>query len=117
VFEVEYYRTENGHRPIEEFIDSLDLKMQGKVFRQISLLKEHGHLLGEPFSSLLDKGIYELRVQQSNNIVRILYFFIRDRKIVLTHGFAKKTQKTPPGEIERARKYKTDYERRDINYG
>ncbi len=42
---------------------------------------------------------------------------VRDRKIVLTHGFTKKTQKTPPGEIERAKKYKADYERRGINHG
>ncbi len=56
MFEVEYYRTENGKRPIEEFIDSLDLKMQGKVFRQISLLKEHGQLLGEPFNQTILSG-------------------------------------------------------------
>jgi len=30
----------------------------------------------------------------------------------MTNGFIKKTQKTPPGEIERALKYKADYERR-----
>lgn len=117
MFEVEYYRTENGQKPIEEFIDSLETKMQGKVFRQISLLKEHGYLLEKPFSRALDKGIYELRIQQANNIVRILYFFIRDRKVVLTHGFTKKTPKTPSGETERAKRYKADYERRDINHG
>ena len=34
-------------------------------------------------------------------------------KVVLTNGFIKKTRKTPPGEIELARKYKADYERRN----
>lgn len=112
MFGVEYYHTENGQKPVEEFIDSLDMKMQGKVFRQIALLKEYGTHLGEPLSIQLAKGIYELRIQQSSNITRILYFFVRNRKIVLTHGFIKKTQKTSPGEIVRAEKYKAEYESR-----
>ncbi len=29
-------------------------------------------------------------------------------------GFVKKTQKTPPGEIALAKKYKADYERRNL---
>lgn len=113
MFQVEFYRTENGQTPVEEFIDGLDVKMQDKVIRTIGLLREHGSRLGEPFSSRLTKGIYELRTQQSNNITRILYFFVRDRKVILTHGFIKKTQKTPPEEIERAEKYKSDFERRN----
>jgi phage-related protein len=116
VLEIEYYRTERGLKPVEEFIDSLDIKMQTKIFRQISLLKEFGTQLGEPYSKQLVKGIFELRIQQSNNIVRVLYFFIRGRKVVMTHGFMKKTPKTPPVEIERALMYRAEYEsRKDEN--
>jgi phage-related protein len=116
VFEIDYYRTERGLKPVEEFIDSLDMKMQVKIFRQISLLKEFGSQLGEPYSKQLVNGIFELRIQQSNNITRILYFFIRGRKVILTHGFTKKTPKTPPGEIERALMYRAEYEsRKDEN--
>jgi hypothetical protein len=53
VLEIEYYRTERGLKPVEEFIDSLDIKMQTKIFRQISLLKEFGTQLGEPYSKQL----------------------------------------------------------------
>jgi len=35
-----------------------------------------------------------------------------DNKIILTNGFVKKTQKTPPGEVALAMKYKADYEGR-----
>ena len=115
MFEIEFYRTEKGKIPVEEFIDSLDVKMQGKVLRTIGLLIEHGTRIGEPYSSRLAKGIFELRVQQANNISRILYFFVRDQKVILTHGFIKKTQKTPPEEITRAERYKADYERRHKN--
>jgi len=75
MFEIEYYRTSNGHKPVAEFIDSLETKMQIKVFRQLKLLKEFGPQLGEPFSKYLVNGLFELRIQQSSNITRILYFY------------------------------------------
>jgi len=40
------------------------------------------------------------------------YELVVDNKIILTNGFVKKTQKTPPGEIALAMKYKADYEGR-----
>ena len=112
MFEIVYFMTGNGHKPVEEFIDSLDTKMQVKVMRQLKLLKEYGPRLGEPFSRRLAQGVYELRVQQSNNITRILLFYVINRKIILTHGFVKKTQRTPQGEIARALQYKEEYESR-----
>ena len=36
----------------------------------------------------------------------------KNKIVVLTHGFQKKTMKTPPGEITRAEKYRQDYLRR-----
>jgi phage-related protein len=42
-----------------------------------------------------------------------LYFFISGQKAVLTNGFIKKSQKTPKAELDLAKKYKADYERRD----
>jgi len=115
MFEIYYYKKINGEIPIKNFIDGLDVKMQSKVFRQIQLLKEYGPELGEPFSKQLVRGIFELRIQQSSNITRILYFFMRDRKIILTHGFTKKSPKTPVSEIERAKKYQAEYEERGAN--
>ena len=40
---------------------------------------------------------------------RILYFFVVGRRIVLTNGFIKKSQKTPRNEIEKAKRYRADY--------
>jgi len=55
----------------------------------------------------------ELRISAGNNISRILYFFIVGNTAILTNGFIKKTQKTPPIEIERAKQYRADYMRRN----
>jgi phage-related protein len=54
-------------------------------------------------------GIYEIRVQAGSDIYRIFCFFDDNNLVVLGHGFQKKTQKTPPGEIERAGKIKKEY--------
>lgn len=43
---------------------------------------------------------------------QVLYFFVVNGKAVLTHGFIKKTQKTPKAEFERAKRYRDDYLRR-----
>lgn len=68
--------------------------------------------LREPFSKPIKNGIFELRAQVGNDISRVLYFFYIGKKVILTNGFIKKTQKTPQKEIELALKYKNDYLKR-----
>ena len=78
--------------------------MRAKVFGRLELLEEHGPALGMPFSRHLDDGIFELRTVQGSDITRVLYFFVAGRKIVFTHDFVKKTQKTPAREIGRTKR-------------
>ena len=54
---------------------------------------------------MLNEGILELRAKVGSDISRVLYFFIVGKKVVLTNGFIKKTQKTPKEELERAKQY------------
>ena len=108
-FNIVIYARGDGTEPILEFINSLDEKMRAKVLREIRLLGERGNELREPSTKYLEDGILELRIKQAKNISRVLYFFMQDRKIVLTHGFVKKTKKTSSKEIERAKKYRKDY--------
>jgi len=112
MFKVDYYEDESGAKPIEEFIDGLDMKMRAKVFGRIALLEEHGQRLGMPFSRHLEDGIFELRTPQGANITRVLYFFVVGRRVILTHGFTKKTQKTPKREIARAKRAREDWRSR-----
>ena len=113
MFSVDYYEDENGHKPAKKFIDSLDAKMKAKVFGRLELLEEHGSRLGMPFSRHLENGIFELRTNAGNNITRILYFFVIGERVILTHGFVKKTQKTPQHEIERAKRIRDDWRKRN----
>jgi phage-related protein len=112
MFDVKYYELPNGEKPAEKFIDNLDVKMRVKALGSIEILKDFGNTLCEPYSKSVGKGLFELRIKFAGDITRIFYFFFVENKIVLTNGFVKKTQKTPPSEIALALKYKADYEGR-----
>lgn len=102
----------DGTVPVQDFIEALDEKMQAKIVQIINLAAEKGAQLREPYSKHLEDGIFELRAKVGTDISRVLYFFVVGQKIVLTNGFIKKTQRTPPTEVERAKAYRADYLRR-----
>lgn len=104
--------TRNSRITIRNGRSSLNPKMRNKAVRSLELLEEFGNTLREPNSKALGDGLFELRIKFSSDITRIFYFFYVENKIVLTNGFVKKTPRTPPAELELARKYKADYERR-----
>lgn len=68
-----------------------------------------------PYSEHLVDEIFEIRAKVGSDIARVLYFFVIGKKIVLTNGFIKKTQKTPKNEIELAKKYRNDFLNRGDN--
>jgi len=54
-------------------------------------------------------GLYELRIEYNSNIYRVFFIFDDGNIVVLFNGFQKKTQKTPPDEIKKVLKIKSDY--------
>jgi len=64
--------------------------------------------MGEPQTKNIGHGLWELR--PGNN--RILYFYFKNETYVLLHHFVKKTNRTPLGEIERARREMDDHIKR-----
>ena len=108
-YEAIFYDLPDGTEPVAEFINSQPNKMAAKILWTISLLEDNGPALREPYSKPLGDGIFELRTKLGTDITRVLYFFIVGKKAILTHGFVKKTQETPPEEIERAQKYRSEY--------
>ena len=57
-------------------------------------------------------GLYEIRVQEGNDIFRIFCFFDEGKLIVLINGFQKKSNKTPQTEIGKALEIKKEYEQK-----
>ena len=115
-WQVEFYKKENGNMPVMDYLLSLDAKMRAKAFSEIELLEKHGTDLREPYAKPIKgkkyKGLFELRVKFASSISRIFYFTYSRKTFVLLHGFTKQSDRTPPKELERALRYKADYERR-----
>ena len=115
-WQVEYYKKENGDIPVLDFLLSLNPKMRAKAFSEIELLEKHGANLREPYVKPIKgekyKDLFELRIKFSSDISRIFYFTFQNNTFVLLNGFTKKSNKTPTSELNRAIKYKQDYERR-----
>ena len=104
-----FYQKDDGSEPAKEFILSVDKKMRAKILKIIAMLQNNGTELRMPYSEYLEDGIFEIRAKVGIDISRVLYFFVVGHKIILTNGFIKKTQKTPKGEIEKAKQYRKDY--------
>ena len=111
-FEIEFYKTEDGKSPAQDFIQSQNEKIRRKIYREMELLENLGTALRMPHSEYLGDSIFQLRVQTEGTKVRILYFFLIGQQAILTNGFIKKTPRTPKNELELAKKYKTDYLKR-----
>lgn len=110
--EIKFYEDQTGRVPVKEFLNGLDIKMRQKMLRSIQALQDMGISLRMPLSESLEDGIFELRAKSGTNISRVMYFFIIGNRAVLTHGFIKKTQKTPRRELQRAKDIRADYFRR-----
>jgi phage-related protein len=109
-----FYRTVDGKCPVQEFIDSLPGKVAQKIVWVLKLLEDLEIVPSSYFKKLVGtEEIWECRIQFGSNTYRIFYFFI-DNSVILTHGFIKKSQRTPTYEIERAEAYRRDFFKRRV---
>lgn len=119
MYQIRFYRKENGESPVEDFIRKLasqknkDSRINlGKIRDYVKILQEHGTRAGEPFVKKVDdkEDIWELRPLRN----RIFFVVWINETFVLLHVFQKKTQKTPPRQIEQARRELKDLRERGI---
>ena len=93
-----------------EFFQSLEPKVQAKVFKIIEAI-ETLQFVPSNYLKYLEgtNGLYEARIKLGSNIWRVFCFFDEGKLVVLLNGFEKKTQKTPKKEIKKALILKDEY--------
>lgn len=101
--------TITGTVPAEEFLDTLSDKVVQKIIAVMELAETEPIVPTKFLRKLSGTELYEFRIRWESNIYRLLCFFDRNSKVVITHGFAKKAQKTPQREIQRAERMRKDY--------
>ena len=100
IFRIEFLVAPGGRCLAKEWLEKQPLKIQNKFGALFKLLGDQGKIQNvQKFKYLAGSDhIFEFKADAG----RVLSFFFVDRRVVLTNGFLKKSQKTPKGEIERA---------------
>jgi len=110
MLEIQFYRTAAGACPVEEFLDSLGAKQAQKVLWVLRAARELPRVPQQYFKKPEGTGdLWEVRAEFGGDAFRLLGFWDEGRLIILTNGFAKKTQKTPEREIVLAEQRKRDH--------
>ncbi|HEU4639973.1 MAG TPA: type II toxin-antitoxin system RelE/ParE family toxin [Candidatus Binatia bacterium] len=112
-FTVEFYETESGVCPMQDFLD--DLKVTdpddfAAVIAGLAKLRNRQYHR-EPLSKALGNGLFEIRHVGKLN-TRIIWFFMKNRRIVALHGIRNKGQAIPARDLDTARERMRDWRRR-----
>lgn len=110
--ELRFYETEDGTCQIRDYLRSQDKKVRGHAGWLLTRLEKEAHELDRPIVGHLGDGIYELRVIVDRHQHRLLFFY-HHKIIVMTNACLKKSDKMPPVEIERAKRARADWLRRE----
>jgi phage-related protein len=106
-WDIEFYRTERGLSPIDEFIDELQPRDLRATIRLMTALEQVGPALRFPHARHIDGPLWELRPGRAR-----FFYIIAGRTIWVLHAYRKKTQEAPPREIELAFRRLGELERR-----
>ena len=96
-----FYRLPSGREPVREWLKTLpaaDRKLIGEDIKDV----EFSWPVGMPLCRALGKGLWEVRSELTQNRIARVLFCIHNERMVLLHGFIKKTQRTPTADFELA---------------
>lgn len=111
--EIVYYATDNWKNPTKKFLNNLlkiNKNLHSKVLYKIDLLKVN--LLWINDIKYIKEKIYELRIKDENNIVRVFYFSNIWNKLIILDWYIKKDDKLKINVINKMISYKNDFIKR-----
>ncbi|MBI5136506.1 MAG: type II toxin-antitoxin system RelE/ParE family toxin [Nitrospirae bacterium] len=98
-----FYRNANGVEPVREWLKGLPVADRHAIGRDVAVA-EFGWPVGMPVCRSLGNGLWEIRSTLPGGRIARILFCVADGRMVLLHGFHKKTQKTPEADIKLAHK-------------
>lgn len=102
--DISFYVTTSGRSPVTDFIDKQPHRDQAVIVVVLEGIEEYGFAAkGVQFRQLQGK-LWEIKIKAPSGGYRFLYATLDRRRMVILHGFKKKTQKTPLNEISTALK-------------
>lgn len=100
-----FYRSATDNEPVREWLHSLE-SADRRVIGQDIATAEFGWPVGMPVCRSLGRGLYEIRSDLANGRTARVVFCVASGRMVLLHGFIKKSQRTPKTDIDVALKRK-----------
>ncbi len=94
IFSIHYY-----NESVQSELFDLPATLQARYIGLTDRMRVVGANLGEPHTKALGDGLFELRLIGAEGIARVMYCTLSGRRIVMLHGFIKKTRKTPHAEL------------------
>lgn len=107
--DITFYDTDVGDKPVEEFLANLEPAARAKVVRTLELLRVQQIVPTKFWKKLAGSNLWEVRTEYAGNIYRILATTAKGNRVVLLHGFQKKSQKTPRQDMEIAQQRQKRY--------
>lgn len=107
--EIIFYESDFGDKPVEEFLIGLEASARAKVVRSVEMLRALPVVPAKFWRKLGDQKLWEVRAEYAGNIYRILATTAKGNRVVLLHGFQKKSQKTPRQDMEIAQQRQRRY--------
>lgn len=109
ILDVVFYKTESGNEPVRDWLKGLSREDRKSIGEDIKTA-QYGWPLGMPLIRKLERGLWEVRSNISTGIARV-FFTVQEGLMILLHGFVKKSQKTPPNELDTARRRLSNVEK------
>ncbi len=100
--EAVFFRSSSGAEPVRDWLKGLQAD-QRKAIGEDILTAQYGWPMGMPLVRKLESGLWEVRTKFAAGIARTL-FTVDGKRIVLLHGFIKKSQNIPQSELQTARR-------------
>ena len=112
-FAVEFYVNVGGRAPAQEFLDELKQSDPDDFAAVLAGLAKLRNRLyhREPLSKALGGGLFELRHVGKLN-TRVLWFFVKGRRIIAVHGIRNKGQTISVPDLDLARERMNDWRAR-----
>ena len=89
---------------VQQEILSVPAGFLARYLRYTDRIEVFGPDLGMPHTRSMGNGLFELRLKAAEGIARVFYCTMVGKKIMVLHQYIKKTAKTPPRELETARR-------------
>lgn len=102
-----FFQTAGGAEPVREWLKALDAEDRKAIGYDIATV-EYGWPIGMPICRALGEGLFEVRSNLSSKRIARVLFCATEGRLVLLHGFIKKTQKTPKTDLVLARARKKE---------